>query len=134
MVTLSLSFFAYADEGFPGREKFPHIPFITLDDFYQGYKANKFAVVDARSVFEYDVIHIKNATNFSVNDDDFFEKINAFAKKTTKTIVFYCNGRRCMKSYNAADKSKLSNIFVYDAGVFDWSVAHPDEAVLFGES
>lgn len=134
LLTLAFPIYADTDEGFPGRAKFPHIPYITLEDFHRGYANNDYVVVDARSHFEYDVIHIKNAINLSVNSDDFFVKINELAKSTPKTIVFYCNGRRCMKSYKAADKSKLSNIFVYDAGVFDWSKAYPDEAVLLGKS
>ena len=134
LLLLSLSFSVYADEGFPGRAKYPHIPYISLNDFHLGYVKNDYVVVDARSNFEYKVIHIKDAINLPVNSDDFFEKINELAKSVKKTIVFYCNGRRCMKSFKAADKSKLSNIFVYDAGVFEWSKEHPEEAVLLGKS
>jgi len=39
-----------------------------------------------------------------------------------------------MKSFKAAKKSKLMNILVFDAGVFEWSVAHPDYSVLLGKS
>jgi len=131
---LLLSFSVSADEGFPGRDKYPNIPYITLNDFYTGYVNSQYAVVDARSNFEFNVIHIKGATNIAVNSDDFFQKINDFAQQTRKTIVFYCNGRRCMKSFKAAEKSKLSNILVFDAGVFEWSVAHPDYSVLLDKS
>jgi 3-mercaptopyruvate sulfurtransferase SseA len=39
-----------------------------------------------------------------------------------------------MKSFKAAKKSKLSNIKVFDAGVFEWSQAHPEYAKLLGEA
>lgn len=134
IVLFSLSFSVFADEGFPGRDKYPHIPYITLSDFYLGYSNDEYVVVDARSNFEYKIIQIKNAINLPVNSDDFYEKINALAQNSKKPVVFYCNGRRCMKSFKAADKSGLSNIFVFDAGVFEWSTEHPEASVLLGQS
>ncbi len=122
------------DEGFPGRKKYPDVPYVSLSDFYSGYINNKYVVVDARSAFEYNVIQVKGAINLPVNSDDFFAEINALAHKTDNTIVFYCNGRRCMKSFKAAVKSKLSNVLVFDAGVFEWAKQYPDESVFMGES
>lgn len=130
---LSMSF-SWAEEGFPGREKFPDIPYIELEDFYKGYKNNDYNIVDVRSKFEYKVIQVKGAINIPLSDEEYESKITAIAKKSTKPIVFYCNGRRCMKSYKAAVKSKLSNIMVYDAGVFEWAKAYPDEAILLNET
>jgi len=123
-----------AEEGFPGREKFPDVPYISMEDFYKGYKKNKYLVVDVRSKFEYEVIKIINSVNIPVADDDFETNIQALAAKTSKPIVFYCNGRRCMKSFNAVVKSKLSNAIAYDAGIFEWAEAYPEEAELLGES
>ncbi len=132
--SLVLSTSSFADEGFPGRAKYPDVPYISLSDFYQGYMEDKYLVVDARSPFEYKVIQIKGAFNVPVNSDSFYKDINELAKTTDKTIVFYCNGRRCMKSFKAAVKSKLSNILVYDAGVFEWAQQYPEQSVLMGES
>ncbi len=132
--SLALSTASFADEGFPGRAKYPDVPYISLSDFYQGYMEDKYLVVDVRSPFEYKVIQIKGAVNVPVNSDGFYKDINELAKSTDKTIVFYCNGRRCMKSFKAAVKSKLSNILVYDAGVFEWAQQHPEQSVLMGES
>ncbi len=129
-----LSCTVLADEGFPGRDKYPDTPYITLNDFYQGYKNNEYVVVDARSHFEYKIIQIKGAINLPVNDDSFFIQVNELAQSTSKTLVFYCNGRRCMKSFKAAVKSKLHNILVFDAGIFEWSKAYPEESILLGES
>ena len=126
--------FANESEGFPGRAKYPNVPYISLTDFHQGYMEAKYLVVDARSPFEYNVIQIKGAVNVPVNSDSFYKDINDLAKTTDKTIVFYCNGRRCMKSFKAAVKSKLSNILVYDAGVFEWAQKYPEQSVLMGES
>lgn len=134
LLCLSITLSAYADEGFPGREKYPDIPYITLSDFYHGYVRNNYVIVDARSNFEFNVIQIKGAINLPVNSKNFYSDINKLAQTTNKTIVFYCNGRRCMKSFKAAAKSKLSNIFVFDAGIFEWAKEHPEESALMGES
>ena len=125
---------AYANEGFPGREKYPDVPYISLDDLYSGYMNDKYTIIDARSKFEYNIIKINKAINVPLSQDDFLETITAIANKTRKPIVFYCNGRRCMKSYKAAIASKLSNVFVFDAGVFEWTVKHPEEASLLNKT
>ncbi len=130
-----LSFsFVYANEGFPGREKYPDIPYISLDDFYTGYINDEYIIVDARSEFEYNIIKINKAINVPISQDDFFEIMTAIANKGKKPIVFYCNGRRCMKSYKAAIASKLSNVLVFDAGVFEWTIKHPEEATLLNKT
>jgi rhodanese-related sulfurtransferase len=52
-------------------------------------------------------------------------------------VVFYCNGHSCAKSYKAA---RLAGEFgflavrAYDAGIFDWTRAHPEKTVLLGQS
>jgi rhodanese-related sulfurtransferase len=124
----------FSDEEFPGRKKYPDIPYISQSDFYQGYKQNKYTIVDARSQFEFNVIQIKKAINIPLSSDIFIKKIRRLALHTKKTIVFYCNGRRCMKSYKAAVKSKLSNILVFDAGVFEWSQEYPNDTIFLGKS
>lgn len=134
LIFLFFSLPIYSDDNFPGREKYPDTPFISQNDFYQGYKKGAYTVVDARSQFEFNVIKIKGAVNLPLSSETFAADAKALAQKTNKPLVFYCNGRRCMKSYKAAIKSKLSNVFVFDAGVFEWSVAYPDAAELLGKS
>jgi rhodanese-related sulfurtransferase len=54
-----------------------------------------------------------------------------------KQIVFYCNGKTCAKSYDAAAKAAEAHIggtVCYDAGIFDWAKAHPERAVLLGKT
>ncbi|WP_198264563.1 rhodanese-like domain-containing protein [sulfur-oxidizing endosymbiont of Gigantopelta aegis] len=129
-----ISFPVFSDAGFPGREKYPDIPFISLDDFHEAYKNDQYTVVDARSNFEFNVIQVKGALNLPLNDALFTNKIHDIADKTGKTIVFYCNGRRCMKSYKAAIKSNLEKVLVFDAGIFEWSQAYPDDTTFLGKS
>jgi len=126
---------AIAAEGFPGREKYPNIPFIELGTLYD--LKHTVVIVDARSRYEYETLRIKNAMNFPIANDTFIDNVKQLANTTTKTIVFYCNGHSCMKSYLAAKKSiaaGITNVRAFDAGIFDWTNAYPSHSVLLGQS
>ena len=123
------------DEGFPGRKDFPKIPYLELSELKS--KLSNVVVVDARSSLEFDTLKIKDAINIPVADEDFEAKIKQLREKTTKPIVFYCNGRRCYKSYIAVQKSLeagVTDTFAFDAGIFEWATAYPDKAELLGKS
>lgn len=120
---------------FPGREKFPELPFIELDKLYK-MRADV-VIVDARSSYEYKTLRIKDSLNIPVANDSFEQSVKDLRSKTAKPIIFYCNGRTCMKSFHATKKSiaaGVKDVYAYDAGIFEWAVAHPDLAVLLGKS
>jgi rhodanese-related sulfurtransferase len=126
---------AMAAEEFPGREKYPKVPYIELEDLNKTF--NEVVVVDARSKLEYETLRIKGAVNIPVASKTFEEQVAKLRASTDKPIVFYCNGHRCMKSYHATKKAmaaKIKKVFAYDAGIFEWTKAHPDRAVLLGAS
>lgn len=127
----------YADpgEGFPGRIKYHEVPVYELEQLYKNL--HKVLVVDARSRFEFDTLRIKGAINIPVSQKTFESRVMRLSQQTTKPIVFYCNGHTCMKSYKAVKKTMALNIvntFAYDAGIFDWVRAHPDQSVLLGQT
>lgn len=139
LTTIILWFFStavvVAAEGFPGREKFPKVPYIELEDLNKTF--NDVIVVDARSKLEFETLRIKGAVNIPVASKTFEEQVAKLRADSDKPIVFYCNGHRCMKSYHATKKAMAANIdkvFAYDAGIFEWTKAHPDQAVLLGAS
>ncbi|MCI0506941.1 MAG: hypothetical protein L0Z73_12640, partial [Gammaproteobacteria bacterium] len=126
-----------AEESFPGREKYPDVPYIELGDLYNKKLRNEVVVVDTRSNYEFETLRIKDAVNIPVANDSFEEDIRKLRQKTDKTLVFYCNGHRCMKSYIAAKRcmeANISNVTAFDAGIFDWTKKYPKEAVLLGTS
>jgi len=128
------STYAKNDE-FPGRTKFPTLPYMELDDLHE--KLNDVIVVDARSLLEFETLRIKKAINIPVASKTFEDEVLQLRKSTGKPIVFYCNGRKCMKSFIAVEKAKavgVKNVYAYDAGIFEWTVAHPDEAVLLDQT
>ncbi len=129
-----------ADENpFPGRTKYPHTPFISTEQLFKEY--DQVIIVDARSSFEFQTLRIASAYNVSLGQSTtaFIKKIRALRDENpNKKIIFYCNGHTCMKSYKATLKAKnivkVKNIFAYDAGIFDWTRAHPDKAILLGQT
>ena len=125
-----------ADEGFPGRAKYPEIKVYSKEQLKQNL--DKVVVIDARSSLEYETLRIKGARNIPVAKKDLFvEQVLALRNETDLPIVFYCNGRSCMKSYIASRKAEaagVKQVFAYDAGMFEWAQAYPDHAVLLGKS
>ena len=120
---------------FPGRSLFPTTPVIDIDAVHARF--NDVVMVDARSAYEYDTLHIKGALNIPVASDDFVDRMRALRAKDKRQIVTYCNGKTCLKSYEAAYKcrvAKIPNVVAYDAGIMDWAHKYPDQAVLLGKS
>ena len=134
--SLFLTNFSMAADDFPIRSKYPHVSVIELDDFYK--KRNSYTIVDTRSEYEYSVLHIKNAVNIPLSNFDFASKVSELYAKKNKTIVFYCNGHTCTKSYEAVMKvkrlKKITDTLAFDGGIYDWVKRYPKASVLLNES
>jgi len=120
---------------FPGRAMFPEVQIYSLTDLYR--QKDQVVIVDVRSKYEYETLRAKGALNIPVSSHDFGDQLRKLRASTDKPIVFYCNGRTCYKSYKASRKAiyyKVKNCFTFDSGIFDWAKAHPEEAVLLGNS
>ncbi len=126
---------AESDE-YPNRALYPDVRIITTDELRK--RLDTSIIVDVRSRYEFDTLHIKGARNVPLHSPRFVEQIRQLsAEHPDKRIVFYCNGKTCRKSYKAARRAQkydVKNVFAYDAGIFDWARAHPEQAVLLGKS
>lgn len=126
---------AIAKDDFPGRKLFPDVQVMSLKELNTRF--NDVIVVDARTRYEFDTIHISGSFNALVSKASFENKIRDIRRGSDKPIVFYCNGHTCFKSYKAARRAinaGIKNVYAFDAGIFDWSRAHPEKAVLLGKS
>lgn len=139
LVVLLLVFFNLsamaADTNFPGRKEFPKVPVYELSELHN--KFQDVVVVDARSHYEFNTLRIKDSLNIPVADPNFEQEITKLRERTSKPIVFYCNGRTCYKSYIAVKKATEAGIkstYAYDAGIFEWVSAYPDLGALLGKS
>lgn len=138
-VVLCASFpiFAIAGDGekFPHRVKFNHVPIMEIEAL--GTQLDGVIVVDVRSRYEYDTLHILGAVHVSLNKETLPVAVRELRAKSPKPIVFYCNGTSCKKSYEAADlalKAGIDKVYAYDAGLDAWSQRHPQQCVLFGRN
>ena len=123
-----------ANKEFPGRDLYPTIPVISLADLKA--KINQVVIVDVRSTYEFDTLHIKGALNIPVADKGFINSMAKLREKTAKPIIVYCNGKTCMKSYKAVHKCQVANIAevsAFDAGIMDWAKNVPQQAELLGK-
>lgn len=121
--------------GFPGRAEFPDVPIYEKADLMKNFQ--QVVIVDTRSSLEFDTLRITGAINIPVAGKSFEDEVKALRASTDKPIVFYCNGRTCMKSYLSVRKAtaaKVSNTHAYDAGMFEWAESYPTHAELLGKS
>jgi len=130
---------SYANETkdeYPGRRLYPNIEFIDLASFHEKLAYDKLLVIDVRSTFEFETLHIKKAKNISLASPLFVAKIQELRKTDHRPIVTYCNGKTCMKSFKAAKKlidKHIDQVMVFDAGIMDFAHSYPNEAILLGK-
>jgi rhodanese-related sulfurtransferase len=120
---------------FPGRAEFPDIPVLEITELKN--KFDQVAIVDTRSTYEYDTLRIKGSIHIPVAAKTFEQQVEKLRQKTSKPIVFYCNGRTCFKSYLAVKKALavgIKDVYAYDAGVFEWVKSQPSNSELLGKS
>ena len=122
---------------YPGRDLYPEVPYIELQDFYQKLKRKEVIVVDVRSSLEYDTLRVKDAINIPLASSTFVSDMRKLRLSDDRPIVVYCNGKTCMKSYKAARKcgiEKIPDVKAYDAGIMDFAKSFPKDALLLGKT
>ena len=121
---------------FPGRDLYPEVKFIELQDFYKKLNRNEVVVVDVRSSYEYQTLRIKDAINIPLASKTFVSEMRKLRVADNRPIIVYCNGKTCMKSYKAARKcdiEKIDDVYSYDAGIMDFAKTYPKYALLLGK-
>ena len=122
---------------FPGRDLYPEVPYIELQDLSQKIKRREVIVVDVRSTYEYQTLRIKDAVNVPLASKTFVSDMRKLRLSDKRPIVVYCNGKTCMKSYKAARKcmiEKIDDVTSYDAGIMDFAKSFPKDAMLLGKT
>lgn len=136
LTSILFSSLSYANSSeFPGRSEFPDVEIYSKQHLSSNF--NQVVIIDTRSNYEFETIHINTSINIPVSNSDFAEQVKEIRRKSNKPIVFYCNGRTCYKSYKAttaAIKNNIKNVFAYDAGMFEWAKTYPDRTTLLGNS
>lgn len=125
-----------ASNEFPLRKTYKDVRIYSTAQLVKNFK--KSVVVDVRSKMEFDVIHINGAKNIPLGKKTFIPNLKKLRAQTgNRSIVFYCNGKTCAKSYKAAraaTKGGVKNVRAFDAGIFDWAQANPALSTLLGKT
>lgn len=134
MMVITTNAVATENPALPGREKYKHIQTVELNELYAQIDVAQ--IVDVRSQYEFSTLHIKGARNVPLHADNFIAEIRKLRQASQAPIVFYCNGKDCLKSYMAAEKARannIDNIFAYDRGVMEWAKKYPEHTLLLGK-
>jgi rhodanese-related sulfurtransferase len=123
-----------ADISLPHRTKYKDVPVVEIEDVPA--RLESAWIIDVRSKYEFETLHIKGAINVPLGDIKYGKKLKALLEKEDKPIIFYCNGGTCKKSYKALLKARkygLDNTSAYDAGIYNWANRYPKHSVLLGK-
>ena len=127
---------AQAAEEFPLRAQYALVGVQPMDTAQLTQQRAQVVVVDVRSAYEFQTLHIDGAVSIPLTDSKFINEIKELSEKERKPLVFYCNGTTCEKSYKAAADALAAGIkpvWVYDAGIFAWAKANPTQTLLLGK-
>ncbi|GAW97572.1 MULTISPECIES: rhodanese-like domain-containing protein [Colwellia] len=135
LLFIPISFaFNTSDSKYPLRHIFTNLEFISSEELFNDN--HKKLIIDVRSKFEFEILHIKDAINIPISNMSFIPSLTSITDKDFRPIIFYCNGVDCLKSSHAAIKARTHdflNVKVYDGGVHDWAKTYPKHSVLLGE-
>ncbi|CAH0538854.1 rhodanese-like domain-containing protein [Vibrio marisflavi] len=132
---LSVVTFSGLTTEFPNRVSYPDVQVINIDELHT--RLDEVNIIDVRSKLEFDVIHITGSKHIPMANIGFESAVKNLAS-TEKTLVFYCNGIECIKSYTAAQRAAAVTdnieILAFDSGVLQWAQSHPSHTMLFGKT
>lgn len=119
---------------FPHREKYKDVPVIKANDLEK--QMSSVHIIDVRSKFEFETLHIKGAKNIPLNKTTFANNVAELVKAKPKPVVFYCNGGTCKKSYQAVIEARKAGVkgTAFDAGIYQWAQTHSHQSVLLGKN
>jgi len=123
------------DNYFPLRNIYSTVPTISHRNLLKNI--NDLLIIDVRSAYEYKVLHLSNAVNIPITNLGFMPALKQLRSIDKRTIVFYCNGIACHKSYKAsltANKYGIDKVLTFDLGIMNWALLYPQHSVFFGES
>ncbi len=124
-----------AADDFPLRVKYAQEVPISTDDLAAAY--DQAIIVDVRADLENRVLSVAKAIHLPLADITEANLLKIRPKDDPRSMVFYCNGITCEKSYKATDLAMgfgFKNCKVYDSGVLTWAKSHPEKALFFGKT
>jgi len=126
---------SYSSSHAPLQTFYPDVKTISTDELFENFFT--LTLVDIRTTFEFDVVHITASINLPLDTGKFSQSIKNLADlKNEITLIIISNNPESTRAFEAARVAKSSgikNVYVYDAGVFSWLFTHPEKTQLMGE-
>lgn len=124
LLLLTASAILYAGEKPYAPESMPGAIIVTAEEVVDLILANpELVVIDSRKKTEYLKGHIEGAINI-LNTELLPEELEMVAPDRSTTLLFYCNGERCLRSSDAISKAigwGYTNIFWFRGGWNEWT-------------
>jgi rhodanese-related sulfurtransferase len=120
----------------PFRAFYPEVATISTTELHE--RLFTLTLIDIRSRFEFEVVHIARSINLPLEDGSFADRIDRLRPVQEEiTMVLIGNDPDCSRAFEAAVLARahgLTKLLVYDAGVFSWLHAYPERTRLMGQS
>lgn len=117
---------------YPLRPFYPTVKTINTTALQRFY--TKAIIIDVRSRFEFDVIHINKAEHIPIDAPDFIATLRKYRSPQDATpLIFYGNDSGCTSIFQAAllaQDAGYNHVFVYDGGVFPLLRQSPEKITL----
>ena len=121
---VALSTTLYAGEKPYAPEEMPGTTIVSAEEVIKMILANpELVVIDSRKKTEYIKGHIEGAINI-LNTELGLEELEFIAPDRTTTLLFYCNGVRCLRSSDSLTKAVgwgYTNLFWFRGGWKEWT-------------
>ncbi len=122
-----------ANERGVSRTLYPDLQFIEVKDLKD--KFFDYMLIDVRTTYEYNLMHIEDALSIPVRNKDFVDRLHTLKRMSKLPIVLYANGGHSKNAHKAARlaaKNNIVNIKVLDAGINIWERYYPKITVFNG--
>lgn len=93
---------------------------ISVEEFHDSWQEKDIALLDVRTVDEYNSGHIKGARLMPVTDENFEKSIQDLPKD--KPIVVYCrSGARASSAVGILKESGFENVHLLEGSILEWN-------------
>ena len=124
-----------AQNNFLLRSLYPAVKIINTARLVERF--DDVVLIDVRSAFEFEVMHINTAVNFPLASGQLATSLEKLAHSSAaRTLVFYCSDSTCSSAFEAAEIATsmgFQKVLVYDGGVKSWLDTSPEKTFLVGE-
>ncbi|ANJ67156.1 hypothetical protein A9404_06950 [Halothiobacillus diazotrophicus] len=113
-----------------------NLKYVTTDELAKN--PGKYTIIDVRSQFSYDVLHVKGAycVPFVLPKNEFDAKVKKIIAETKKPPAFYCNGPMCAMAHRSSIRMQEDgdpNTYVFADGILSMAEKYPANTLLYGE-